>query len=82
MDQGKCVRKCYYCGPTKEELRPYGPNGANICFPCMKATPEREEEAKNRFNQALGRASKLAPMVLIGTEVGPVPFNPAKGGES
>lgn len=37
--------KCELCGAEKE-LRPYGPNGENVCFPCgMKD----EEAAKRRF---------------------------------
>ena len=27
--------QCDYCGKIKE-LRPYGPNGECICFPCAK----------------------------------------------
>jgi hypothetical protein len=26
-------QKCELCGEI-EELRPYGPNGENVCFPC------------------------------------------------
>lgn len=35
------VPSCFYCGPTEEELRPYGPKGAEVCFPCATSTPER-----------------------------------------
>lgn len=40
---------CELCGKVAE-LRPYGPNGENICFACgMK----REEVTKKRFNQVV-----------------------------
>jgi hypothetical protein len=39
--------KCELCGKV-DELRPYGPNGENICFDCgMKD----EETTKRRFAQ-------------------------------
>lgn len=65
------MSSCYYCGPTGEELRPYGPGGARICFPCMKATPERETAAKGAYGAQLEMAEALGP-VLIGTDAGPV----------
>lgn len=36
---------CHYCGRSDEELRPYGPNGADVCYDCAMATPERRELA-------------------------------------
>lgn len=41
--------KCEMCGKV-DELRPYGPNGENICFECgMKD----EETTRKRFLQVL-----------------------------
>lgn len=41
---------CEDCGELGE-LRPYGPGGTNVCFPCgMKD----EEEAKRQFFKSLG----------------------------
>ena len=40
--------KCQMCGKT-EELRPYGPNGENVCFDCMM---KDEEAAKRQFGKA------------------------------
>jgi hypothetical protein len=57
---------CHYCGPTERELRPYGPGGEDICYPCMKESPEREEAAQNAFGAITGAASVLGP-VIIGT---------------
>lgn len=69
--------ECHYCGPTERELRPYGPGGSEICFPCMKATPEREEAAKNAFGGLLDAVEVVSPgPVMIGTSEGPVPFDP------
>jgi len=41
-------RKCCYCGKA-QDLRPYGPDFAPICFDCMKESPEREEEASKNL---------------------------------
>ena len=69
---------CHYCGPTEEELRPYGPGGTNICFPCMTATPEREDAAKGVFLALLdGVAAVSDGAVMIGSEEGPLPYTPA-----
>ena len=66
------MKHCHYCGPTDRELRPYGPNGANVCFPCAMATPEREKETENQFVSQIVAAG---PEVEIGTEAGPVALN-------
>lgn len=67
------MSECYYCGPTKQELRPYGPGGRNICFPCMKASPEREETAKANFMALLDGVGAMTGIVSIGTDAGPQP---------
>jgi hypothetical protein len=73
--------KCYLCGAVDlepdgkgdaVELRPYGPNGAWICFYCMKSSPEREAEAKKQFGAQLEASGKT---VLIGERTGPRPLN-------
>lgn len=63
---------CCYCG-TSRDLRPYGPGGAPLCFGCMKATPEREAEAKRQFGGMLDREG----VVVVG-----VPQHGIEGGES
>ncbi len=46
---------CSYCekefGPN--DIRPYGKDGALICFDCMKADSAREEEAVRQFEAIL-----------------------------
>lgn len=42
------MNTCSICQQT-QEVRPYGPQGALICFTCMKATPGLEEKAKKNF---------------------------------
>jgi hypothetical protein len=76
------ARACCACGPTTLELRPYGPGGALICFPCMKGDPTREREAEQQFSQCIEAAGASGARVLIGAECGPVPFLPTKGGAS
>jgi hypothetical protein len=75
-------RSCYYCGVTKgelaqqgRELRPYGPGGSDTCFPCMKATPERERAAQGAFG-ALLDATSLLGLTAIGDDRGPRNVDP------
>lgn len=44
--------KCEYCGRT-EELRPYGPGGARICYDCGTATPEMKKIVAENFDKIL-----------------------------
>lgn len=67
------MRTCHYCGPTREELRPYGPGGSDICYPCMKATPDRERAAEGAFGALLDAAGSMSPVVAIGSDIGPQP---------
>jgi hypothetical protein len=62
---------CHYCGPTQAELRPYGPGGSSVCFPCATATPEREQAAAGRFGALLDMTTSIGP-AMVGTEQGPV----------
>lgn len=59
---------CHYCR-MPGELRPYGPNGAWLCFHCMIASPEREAAAKAVFGAQLDAAGPVA----VATRDGPVP---------
>lgn len=66
---------CHYCGPTGRETRPYGPGGADICHPCMKATPEREAAAGAAFGALLESAEVIGGGVtVIGGARGPEPL--------
>ena len=47
---------CYYCQSTAAELRPYGPHGALVCYPCGTAPPH-EPDARRQFTQALTRSA-------------------------
>jgi len=52
-------KKCAYCGATAE-LRPYGINGANICFECgMK--PKNRATTDRMFSSLLNGAKKFNP---------------------
>jgi len=62
--------KCHYC-PTTAELRPYGPNGAWVCFECAMK-PENRAETERQFNAQLNAAG---PVALIGESTGPRPLN-------
>jgi len=65
------MKTCYYCGSTGKELRPYGPGGSDVCFPCAMETPEREAEAKSIFGVLTDMTGSLG-VTLIGTEQGPI----------
>jgi hypothetical protein len=68
-------RACCYCG-NSQGLRPYGPAGAWVCFPCAMATPERVAEAHRNFDAQLEAAG---PVVVIGEETGPRPLGDSRG---
>lgn len=99
-------RACHYCGVTQpsngepfdknRELRPYGPGGSWVCFPCA-STPERREQTEANMALAFGMAEAASPLgsVVIGAGVEPSPLvapppdaavvfviEPAPGGES
>lgn len=68
---------CCYCA-TDEDLRPYGPKYAMVCFDCATATPERRAETRANFMaqaEACGDAT-----IVFGTEAGPFPVA-TKGSE-
>ena len=46
---------CELCG-AKDELRPYGPNGENICFDCGMKNPKATEA---KFAAILNRCSSV-----------------------
>lgn len=66
---------CHYCGPTDEELRPYGPGGSTVCFGCATATPEREAATEATFGALLGAASAMG-VPVIGSPDGPMIYTP------
>ncbi len=76
-------RSCHYCGITAtdlapNELRPYGPGGSDVCYPCMKADPARETAAAAVYRTLLEAAAAASPTTAaeVGTPDGPRPFNP------
>jgi hypothetical protein len=55
LDNGRLIAAqtvdtCEFCGKDAE-LRPYGPKGERVCFPCAM---EDEETAKRQFAKRLG----------------------------
>lgn len=61
---------CTECGQDKE-LRPYGRNGALVCFSCgMKD----EETALEQFAMQLEASCSIAGSILIGEETGVRPL--------
>lgn len=77
---------CYLCGfkdgdpdgyGDAVECRPYGVNGAWVCFICMMSTPENQAEAKKQFSSQLEAAG---PVSIIGETTGPRPLKGGKHG--
>lgn len=70
--------RCYYCGCSDRELRPYGPGGSRVCHPCVTSNPERNRQAQNAFGALLDAAENISPtgIVAIGEPDGPRPFAP------
>lgn len=67
---------CCYCGTTTDELRPYGPGGALVCYPCGHATPERRAETEAAMAAVFGAAEAASPLGgVVLTEGGPNPAN-------
>ena len=65
--------KCCYCDVDEKlsELRPYGPNGAPICFDCGM---EHEEETGQQFGAQLETCGEVA----VFTVDGPIPLGKPK----
>lgn len=70
---------CCHCG-TAGDLRPYGPRGAMVCFPCAMDAPERKAETERNFATQLDAAGPVA--VIDGTERGPYPIKHFRPGEA
>jgi len=62
--------ECSVCGDTTKELRPYGKNGADVCFDCMMETPEREQEAKRRFGGLLAKNDRELKLTALRADLG------------
>lgn len=45
-------RRCTSCKKV-DECRPYGKNGAQICYACAMATPESKAEAERQMGMRL-----------------------------
>ena len=71
---------CCHCGTTSKELRPYGPGGTWVCFPCAMGTPERKSEAERQLGAALNAAERSDDVIMIGEATGPRPMR--RGGDA
>jgi hypothetical protein len=72
------AKSCHYCKRSESptlELRPYGPKGSWVCFPCA-TLPEHEDQTKREYLQQLDAAGVQSPVVVL-TADGPKPL---KGG--
>jgi hypothetical protein len=61
-------QRCHYCGEPGD-LRPYGPDGSWVCFPCTTATDERSDAAGAVFaDQVLTAFNSGADLVVLDTD--------------
>jgi hypothetical protein len=60
---------CSVCGTTEKELRPYGKDGADICYPCGMA-PENIQETSRQFDRVMAKAEQEAGENGV-VEIGP-----------
>lgn len=67
------IGECHYCGTSEEELRPYGPGGSYICFPCIEDSPERNEAAVANFVTLVEAAHAVSDIIMLGPD-GPQPL--------
>lgn len=52
-------RECQFCHKMAE-CRPYGPNGADICYKCANATPEMRKIVDANLAATLDRADTFS----------------------
>ena len=62
------MRSCHYCKDSSKEMRPYGPNGSSVCFPCAMATPERKTQAMRQLGKRFEAAGEVAVLGPDGPE--------------
>lgn len=68
---------CQTCSNEFEadDLRPYGPGGSLICFPCAMS-PERKKQTEANLSAQMDAAMAQSNIVIIGEPTGPRPMNP------
>jgi len=71
------LRECNYCNKLAE-LRPYGSNGARICFECAMS-PENKLMTEFMFENALDTAMNTGDGVAILNEEGVFSMNSKTG---
>lgn len=79
-------RSCYQCkrpgGVGKRELRPYGPNGSDICAGCVfgeegsEANQELLGQARSQLQRQLGNAGESVIVLDAANQVGPRALTP------
>lgn len=68
--------RCYYCDKLGD-LRPYGPRGSMVCFPCAMETPERVKETERNMDEQMDACGNV--IVIDGSNTGPYPLDTSKG---
>ncbi len=75
--QGELLRQCYVChrvrGEPGVDLRPYGPQGQDVCFECAFATPAAKATTERQFVAQMDACPN--GVSVIGMDVGPIPLS-------
>jgi hypothetical protein len=75
------MKLCCYCEDEfdDDDCRPYGPNGADTCYPCAML-PENKENAESQMRARVDEAIRLGNgQILIGHHSGPIPMSTGTG---
>lgn len=72
------MKTCYKCSCEFEnaDVRPYGPNGEDVCFDCAFSTPEDAEATERAADRIFGEAFAHSNVVILDGESAPYPFIP------
>ena len=73
------MNTCFYCKNSFEieDTRPYGPEGAIVCFPCIMEDPDREALAAATFLKLLDAVQASGAVAVIGAPGGPATIRDA-----
>ncbi len=59
------AQACHYCGSTEADMRPYGPSGSLVCFPCATETPERKAICDANMEAAIAGMGQLGLIAIM-----------------
>lgn len=72
------MAECHYGCGASEDLRPYGPDGAWVCYPCASSSTERRQATERAMAAVIGAAAAASPVgsVVFQNDRPPEPLMP------